>query len=125
MVVGFLYLNALLFAAFAAWCTLAPQRTAAAIGLQGLTAAGQSEYLTIYGGLQLGLGLFFFYLARTGEQRLGLLFALALYVPIVAFRLVTLVRLWPVGGTTLAVAGLEVALLLASAGLWFASPARA
>jgi len=79
----------------------------------------------VYGGLQLGLGLFFLYCARTGEDRLGLLLALALYAPLVAYRLVTVWRFWPVGTSTLWVAGLELALLLASVALWLGRDARA
>jgi len=120
----FLYFNALLYAVFAAWCTLAPRRTAEAMGYTSVSSSGQSEYLVVYGGLQLGLAMFFLICARSGELRLGLLLALALYVPIVAYRLVTLARFWPVGGTTLVVAALEVTLLLASIALWFGRDAR-
>lgn len=125
MIGVFLYANALLYAVFAAWCTFAPRRTAEAMGYASLSASGQSEYLVVYGGLQLGLGLFFLYCARTGEERLGLLLALALYAPIVAYRVVTVGRFWPIGGATLWVAGLELALLLASVALWLGRGERA
>lgn len=125
MIAGFLYFNALLYVAFAAWCTFAPRSTATAMGYSSLTASGQSEFLVVYGGLQLGLGLFFLYCARTGEDRIGLLLALALYGPLVAYRLVTLWRFWPVGGATLWIAGLELVLLLASMGLWLGRDGRA
>lgn len=117
MAAVYLYFNAALYAVFAAWCTLAPHRTAAALGLATATAGGRSEYLVVYGGLQLGLALFFLYCARL-EPRLGLVFALALYAPLVVYRLVTLARFWPVGAVTLAVAVLEAALLVAAAALW-------
>lgn len=124
MIGVFLYFNALLYSVFAAWCTLAPRQTAEAMGYSSVSASGQSEYLVVYGGLQLGLGLFFLYCARNGEERLGLLLALALYVPIVAYRLVSVARFWPVGTTTLWVAGLEVALLLVGVGLWLGRAGR-
>lgn len=124
MVAAFLYFNALLYAVFAAWCTFAPRSTATAMGYSTLSTSGQSEYLVVYGGLQLGLALFFGYCARAGEDRLGLLLALALYLPIVAYRAVTVVRFWPVGSTTLWVAGLEWALLLVSAALWIGRNGR-
>lgn len=120
MAAAYLNFNAVLYAVFAAWCTLAPHRTAAALGLATTNAGGRSEYLVVYGGLQLGLALFFLYCARLPEPRTGLVFALALYVPLVAYRLVTLARFWPVGPTTLAVAALEAALLAIAAILWLA-----
>lgn len=123
MVAGFLYLNAVLYAVFAAWCTFKPGSTAASMGYARLEPSGRSEYLVVYGGLQLGLAAVFAYCARTGELRVGLLLALALYVPIVAYRLVTVARFRPVGATTRWVAGLEAALLAASVALWLAEPA--
>ena len=116
---AYLYLNAVLYAALAAWCTLAPRRTAAAQGFHQLANGGRSEYLVIYGGLQFGLAVFFWYVARLPDPRVGLVFALALYVPIVLVRLVTVARFRPVGRTTLAVAGLEVVLLAIAVVLWF------
>lgn len=124
MIGVFLYFNALLYSVFAAWCMLAPRQTDEAMGYSSVSASGQSEYLMVCGGLQLGLGLFFLYCARNGEERLGLLLALALYVPIVAYRMVSVARFWPVGTTTLWVAGLEVALLLVGVGLWLGRAGR-
>lgn len=125
MINAFLYFNALLYAVFAGWCTFAPRRTAEAMGYSSVSASGQSEYLVVYGGLQLGLGLFFLYCARTGEDRLGLLLALAIYAPLVVYRLVTVWRFWPVGSTTVWVAGLELVLLLVSVVLWLGRSGRA
>ena len=45
-----------------------------------------------------------------------------LYVPIVAYRLVTMARFRPVGATTRWVAVLELALLVASVALWLVEP---
>jgi hypothetical protein len=121
----YLWLNAALYALFALWCTLSPLRTAQNIGFLELSPGGSSEYLVVYGGMELGLAFFFAWCARNGLERTGLVFALALYLPIVAYRIVSVARHWPVGSTTLAVAGLEIALLLAAVALWFfAHPAN-
>ena len=112
---AYLYLNAALYALFALWCTLAPGPTAGAIGYTTLTAGGRSEYLVVYGGLELGLAIAFWMLARNPAwNRAGLVVAAALYAPIVAYRAVTLVRYWPVGPVTLGTAVLEIALLAAA-----------
>lgn len=122
MVAGFLYLNAVLYAVLALWCTVKPWATSSSMGYARLDPGGKSEYLVVYGGLQLGLAVVFAYCAWAGELRVGLLLALALYVPIVAYRLVTVARFRPVGATTRWVAGLELALLVASVALWLVEP---
>jgi hypothetical protein len=112
----YFYLNAVLYLGLAVWCTLSPRATAAAVGFLQLNSSGESEYRVIYGGLQLGLAICFFFLARRSELwQLGVLFALALYGPIVAYRLVTVLAFWPVSAVTLATAGLEIVMLALAA----------
>ncbi len=118
MVNAYLYFNAVLYALLAAWCTLFPAATASAVGFQTLTKSGQSEYLVIYGGLQLGMAFLFAYFAWTAQPRNGLVLGLAFYFPIVVYRAFTLAKLWPVEPTTLILAVLEWALLIAGAVLW-------
>ncbi|MEO5561112.1 MAG: DUF4345 domain-containing protein [Dokdonella sp.] len=115
----YLYFNAILYAVFALWCTFAPAQTAQAVGYAALSRSGESEYLVVYGGLQLGLALFFLYCARADEQRIGLILALALYAPIVLYRCVTVARHWPVTPTTLGTGVLEIALLLGALAAWW------
>ncbi len=122
MIAAYLYLNAVLYAGFAAWCTISPGSTARSIGYLQLNAGGESEYRVIYGGLQVGLAMVFAYLAWRPEIRsLGLLFALALYIPIVAYRAITIASFWPVPGLTLAVGAMETVLLAGAALLWLQS----
>ena len=90
-----------------------------AIGYVELDAAGRTEFLTVYGGLQLGLAGVLGWAAPAGEERFGLVLALGLYVPVVAFRIVGFLRNRPVGSVTRAVAALEAALLGFALALWF------
>ncbi|NJC48190.1 UNVERIFIED_ORG: hypothetical protein GGR78_001441 [Xanthomonas campestris] len=119
MAKAYLWINAVLYVVLAIWCTLSPAKTANAVGYTQLSPAGQSEYLVIYGGLQLGMAFLFGYFAWIDQPRTGLLVALAFYVPIVLFRSVSLARLWPVSAPTVALAGVETLLLLAAVLLWF------
>lgn len=113
MQTAYLYLNAVLYLLFAIWCSVAPSATAHGVGYGTLSSGGRSEYLVLYGGLQLGLALIFWMLARDVTlQRLGVVLALAIYVPIVVYRLTTMIAFWPVAGVTVATACLEIALLL-------------
>lgn len=122
MIAVYLYGNAALYVVFAAWCTIARRSTSQGLGYEALSNSGHSEYLVVYGGLQLGLALFFGYVAsQSGLHRAGLIFALALYAPIVLYRVVTVFSFWPVRGMTLGVAALEVALLLAAIALYVRS----
>ena len=111
----YLWLNAALYAGFALWCTLRHEETARAVGFALPGPAGHSEYLVVYGGLQLGLAMFYAWLAcQPGLHRTGLVFSLMLYAPIVAYRIATLFLHGPVGTLTKAVAALEIALLVAA-----------
>lgn len=119
MVAAYLWLNAVLYALFAAWCTVRWKSTSAAVGYLALDNGGRSEYLVVYGGLQAGLAIAFALLALRPEwHRAGVLFALCLYAPIVAYRVVTALAFAPVGATTWAVAGLESVLLAGAVALW-------
>jgi hypothetical protein len=113
MTAAYLYLNAALYLSFALWMTLNPWKTATGVGYEVLSSSGRSEYLVIYGGLQLGLAIFFAATAASAEwQRLGIIFALCLYAPVVLYRIITVMKFGPVKSTTLAVGGMELLLLL-------------
>jgi hypothetical protein len=115
----YLYLNAALYGLFAVLCTLNTRGTSASLGYLTLSTGGRSEYLVIYGGLQLGLAVFFALLAsRPPMHALGLTFALCLYAPIATYRVVTVALFRPVPALTLAVAALEVGLLVGGVVLW-------
>ncbi len=114
----YLYFNAAMYAVLAAWCTLLPAQTSAAVGFQVLDKSGQSEYLVIYGGLQLGMAFLFAWFAWTSQPRNGLVLSLAFYAPIVVYRTFTLASLWPVQPTTAVLAVLEWFLLAAAVILW-------
>ncbi len=119
-------MNAALYLLFALWCTLSLSKTAATIGYEVLSASGRSEFLVVYGGLQLGLAALFAYTAANPQlQRPGVLIALFFYVPIVAYRVVTVLKFWPVRSATLYVGALEVLLLVAGILVWcLAKPAN-
>lgn len=122
----YLYVNAMLYLLFAIWCTLAPARTASNLGYVVLARGGRSEYLVIYGGLQLGLAIAFFLLARNAAYvSLGIELSIALYAPIVFYRLITLARYRPVAPLTLATGCLESLLLIAAVWLYCRGATRA
>ncbi len=118
MTASYLYLNAALYLIFGVWMTVSPWKTAASVGYQELSAGGRSEFLTIYGGLQLGLAAFFAMTASVIEFRnAGVLFALCLYVPLVFYRAITVLKYWPVKNNTLMIGALELVLALGAIAL--------
>jgi len=113
MIEIYLWANAVIYILFALWCTFQKNQTAKASGYLTLNNSGWSEYLVIYGGLQFGLAFFFAYLATNNElHRTGIFFALMLYVPIVLYRFFTIYKFRPVRPTTLAIASMEILLLI-------------
>ena len=118
----YLWLNAALYAVFSAWCALRWSSTSAALGYVQLNGSGRSEYLAVYGGLQLGLAIGFALFAMHAQhQRMGVLFALVLYAAIVPFRWASVAMLGPVERLTLMVGALETGMLLWALGLWWTS----
>jgi hypothetical protein len=116
----YLAINASLYLSLAIWMTVDPWKTATAVGYKSLSAGGRSEFLVIYGGLQLGLALFYGITAATPAlHRFGIVFSLCLYAPLVVYRTITLIRFLPSRRATWAVSALELALLLGAIGIAF------
>ena len=118
MLVAYLLLNAVLYAGFALVTSIAPARIAAALGFS-LDTPGRIEFLTVYGGLELGLAAFYAWAVCAGApmQRAALMFSLFQYAGLVLYRGAGLVAYGAPGSTVLAVAGLELLLLIGAVAL--------
>ena len=119
----YLYLNSALYLALAVWGTAAPQSTAMRLGYLTMSDRGRAEYLTTYGGLQVGLAILFFLLARSGDPRLGLRIAIGIYAPILLYRIMTGLLNLPSFGSTLGAVGLEALLLIVAIWLFYSTSA--
>ena len=94
MTLIYLWFNAVLYLGLGAWCTLLPEKTSKAIGFGLTNASAKSEYVTVYGGMEVGMGIFFAACALSPALRgPGLLYALILYACLAVFRIGTLVTL--------------------------------
>lgn len=112
---GFLTVVGLAYWALAFWCIMSPAATAQAVGFTLHPGTGQSEYLTVYGGLQLGLGLLFFapwYRPDWTEAVLG--GCLLIHSCLVVFRSLGFLAFRGFSTTTYGVAVVEWLLLLLS-----------
>lgn len=123
MTAVYLWANAVIYGVFAIMCMLRPIVTSRGVGFLNLSPGGMAEFITVYGGLELGLGIFFAWTAYRAERhRSGLMLALALYLPIVVFRWINVARQWPVAQVTLGTGMLETVLLLLAIALWITRP---
>lgn len=99
MLVIYLWLNAAMYLVLGAWCTLLPDKTASSIGFAFTKAGARSEYITVYGGLEVGLGVYFLLAALNPAWRqAGLLLGLCLYGGLALWRLYTFLTIDGVTG---------------------------
>ena len=96
-----------------------PAKTAESIGFQLQRGSGQSEYFTVYGGLQLGLGLVFL-LPLIQSQSLSLVLTVSLVVhgSLILVRAISLCLYSGVRSMTWGFAVLELVLFLVTLLLW-------
>lgn len=90
---AYLWVNAATYLGFGLWCAARPGQTSQALGYTQLSTAGRGEFLSVYGGLELGLAAIFAGLAWHPElHHLGLWLGVMLYGGMVPFRLFSLWR---------------------------------
>lgn len=91
---AFLIVNGILYIALALWCTVLPMKTSSAIGFGLPNNSAKSEYLVVYGGLELAMGAFFLLCAfRSNMTEAGLWFALLTYCCLMVYRWGTILTL--------------------------------
>ena len=113
----FLAIVGVAYLALAVWCALKPGQTSNSVGLTLQRGSGQSEYLVVYGGLQLGLGLVFLWpLIQQDVTRPILVVCLLIHASLVLMRSISLVAFSGLQATKYALAVVEWAILLGS--LW-------
>lgn len=118
----FLAAIGLLYLGLAIWCAVRPGDTSAKVGFQLVGDGGRSEFLTVYGGLEFGLGLMFLWpLIQSSHAAAMLLACLLIHASLVAFRSISLALYPAVPSMTLYLAGAEWMIFLCSAGLWWTS----
>lgn len=109
MAIAYLITNTLLYLALAAWCIVSPQSTSQAIGYSLISGSGRSEYLVVYGGLQIGLAVFFALCAYYAHWTLiGIIFGCCLYVPILICRIISFLKFDDIGTVTIGTGILEL-----------------
>ena len=104
----------------AAWCSLMPDKTSKAVGFTLQPGSGQSEFLTVYGGLELALGIAFLWpLYRPAEVAYPLFLCLLVHGCLVAFRTTGFVFYAGIPATTYFFAALEWLIFIGAAVLYW------
>jgi len=116
----FLLVMGVLYLLLALWCILKPDATSEAVGFRLTPGSGQSEYLAVYGGLQLGMGLFFLLPLLRGDFILPCLLGCTLiHAAIVLCRTVGFFLYANIAPTTRYLAGVEWAILTSCVFFWW------
>jgi hypothetical protein len=77
----------LIYIGLAMWCSFQPSITSQKVGFELKEGTGQSEFLTVYGGLEFGLGLVLLAALFNDETlRFGVLACLLIHCSLVVFR---------------------------------------
>jgi len=104
----------------AAWCSIMPDKTSRGVGFTLQTGSGQSEFITVYGGLQLALGIAFLWpLYRPSEVVFPLFLCLLIHGCLVAFRTTSFVLYSGIPTTTFALAATEWIIFVGAAILYW------
>jgi hypothetical protein len=118
---AYLTVVSLLYFALAIWCTVAPHVTAGKVGFQLNGGSGQSEFVTVYGGLEFGMALIFL-LAVFREETVGygLLACVIIHTSLVVFRTASFARYSEIESFTYRLAAGEWVIALVGATLLIA-----
>ena len=97
----FCYVVGLMYLGLGLWCAISPEETAAVVGFELIGGAGMSEFLTVYGGLEIGMGMTFllpFFGARFLDYTL--LVCVLIHANLVIFRTLSFVSYSDIGSGT-------------------------
>lgn len=104
------------------WCTIDPTKTSNSVGFDLQPGHGQSEYLTVYGGLEVALGIIFLWPVMFREDLNGTLRAcLILHACLVLFRTIGFFLFTDIKTTTFVLASVEWILFLGSITLFLSN----
>ena len=114
----FLTLIGLLYLALGLWCSIDPNTTSSKIGLQLQGGSGQSEFVTVYGGLEFAMGVIFLMpLVWSQSTHFALVACLIMHASLAAFRTYAYFNFEGIGPFTHRLAVGEWVILLASIAL--------
>ena len=118
---SFLIFNGALYLALGIWCAALTSQTSQAVGFNLASNGGKSEFITVYGGLEVSMGLFFlfcaFYKPTAGGDlvTVGLWYSLITYACLMLFRWGTILAIKDLSFFVYSMVALETSFTLISA----------
>ena len=111
----FLTVVGALYVGLAIWCSLDPKTTSNKVGFDLQPGSGQSEFVTVYGGLEMGLAIILLMPWFWPEStRFAVMSCLAVHACLVVFRSIAYLRFDGIGSFTHRLAIGEWVIMLAS-----------
>lgn len=118
--IGYLTLVGLMYVALGIFCAVAPAKASATVGFTLNGGAGSSEFLTVYGGLEIGMGLAFLMpLWRRESTAYALHTCLLIHLALVVCRTIGFAIFSDIGAGTIKLAIGEWVILLLGIACWF------
>ena len=106
-----------LYLMLAVWCAITPTSTSQSVGFRLEGGSGQSEFLVVYGGLELALGLIFLWpLWQVAVTQYALTVCVIVHGCLVIFRCASFFLFEGIGATTYSLAIGEWLIFLISLG---------
>ena len=100
------------------WCAAMPRISSEAVGFKLQPGQGQSEFLTVYGGLEVSLGLVFLWpVCRREDLAIPLRTCLLIHAGLVVFRTLGFISYSGFETTTYALAATEWVIFVTATGL--------
>jgi len=113
MIQIYLYINAFFYFVFSVWCLSKLYVTSKFLGFQFIDNSGKVEYITVYGGMQLGFSIFFLIMAYYPSlNNAGLIFAVAIYTCLVIMRTISALYFGNIQNATYMIGALEFTLCI-------------
>ncbi len=113
----FLTVVGLVYLLLSLWCSVDPASTSRSVGFTLQPGSGQSEFLVIYGGLELAMGIIFLWpLWQPGVTRYSLIVCVIVHGCLVLFRSGGFFLFEGIGSTTYSLAVGEWLIFLISLG---------
>ncbi len=119
----FLALTGAIYLYLSAWCSLEPAKTSELVGFTLNPGSGQSEFLVIYGGLELAMAILFLLPSIKPHATRSSLFAcIVIHGCLVAFRSVSFFLYDDISTMTQKLAAGEWLIFLTSAAIYWKLP---
>lgn len=96
----------------AIWCVFQPELAAKGLGLSWIEPHGKVEFLSVYGGLQLGLGVAMIWLSIRPKLLFGGVFFSAVFSSVLAVSRLVHMLMAPMHSMLMALLVLEIAIAL-------------